>query len=827
MRNKNILFFLSILLLLWVGSVSAAKPMWTIHTPSAHKGADYQFVVEHASGAKETEAVNKAIGLVYKWAIQMYGGRMNAEDIDELIYDGTISDPSSFEFEIPVRKVAQYTKMLKDGGCRVYVLYQVAVPGVITPRWDESDLKNYASGVDGKEVVDVIPDEWDVFESDTYFSVVLQDVLEKGIAVAKAKDALESKAKNQLISDVHLDENLIPLIHTKYNNYDDACCALAYIEREAVEKQYLDEINEALRNTKIYIDKARRESSENQLNSAKSSLEIADSELDKVESKIKFLNAFSSSSEVSGFFSKYNDYKGKITENLSKLSGDYTENRQNRIKEFTERGLDFFRQLKLDNAFRYLYGAYLMLEDLKDKDTFRYKVSTGMGDSITTNPNVFLYDVINDIIGGVRVKFDGFSPDDKTRARLSFSFYRVAKGMEISGPIVSLKFKYFDGQNWSDSWYEVKDGIAEIDLLSEYKPTEFSIKIDYRSESSIGFDDVVKNNMRKYADKLSFNQPKLVAHVDYNAKYKGSQSDIQATVSMSNIEKSYTNVVKTISNVSEEEKRICQSKILEVCKALTTKKGSNVRALFTTNGYDQFSKLLMNFGTAKVLATGNLEYFRLGDEIQCRSIPMEFNFSAGNKGRENVAFTFTKDKLIDGIQFTLESTAQNDILGDNRISEESRLAVLNFMENYKTAFSLKDLEYIESIFSDDAVIIVGRKLQNQGVSPEQQALNLNSGYRFNKYTKKQYIDNVAVSFKTKEWIRLEFGSTQVSMSRDKNQFSINLFQEYLSSNYGDRGYLFLFIDTTGGYPKILVRTWESETGDKAPYDIDQYYRDME
>ena len=35
---------------------------------------------------------------------------------------------------------------------------------------------------------------------------------------------------------------------------------------------------------------------------------------------------------------------------------------------------------------------------------------------------------------------------------------------------------------------------------------------------------------------------------------------------------------------------------------------------------------------------------------------------------------------------------------------------MNFLENYKTAYGLKRLDYISSLFDDNAVIIVGKEL---------------------------------------------------------------------------------------------------------------------
>lgn len=43
--------------------------------------------------------------------------------------------------------------------------------------------------------------------------------------------------------------------------------------------------------------------------------------------------------------------------------------------------------------------------------------------------------------------------------------------------------------------------------------------------------------------------------------------------------------------------------------------------------------------------------------------------------------------------------------------EDSRICLIRFLEDYQTAYALKRLDYIESIFSDDAWIITGTVLK--------------------------------------------------------------------------------------------------------------------
>jgi hypothetical protein len=40
-------------------------------------------------------------------------------------------------------------------------------------------------------------------------------------------------------------------------------------------------------------------------------------------------------------------------------------------------------------------------------------------------------------------------------------------------------------------------------------------------------------------------------------------------------------------------------------------------------------------------------------------------------------------------------------------SAEARQTIMEFLENYKTAYALKRIDYLRTIFDDDAVIIVG------------------------------------------------------------------------------------------------------------------------
>ena len=129
------------------------------------------------------------------------------------------------------------------------------------------------------------------------------------------------------------------------------------------------------------------------------------------------------------------------------------------------------------------------------------------------------------------------------------------------------------------------------------------------------------------------------------------------------------------------------------------------------------------------------------------------------------------------------------------------------MENYKTAYALRRLKFIESIFSDDALIIVGREIKK---STTENPFKDDVIVVYNHYSKEKYIKKLAYSFKRKEYINIKFEDSQIKKAnKDCAIYGIQIKQHYYSSNYGDVGYLFLMVNLEDvNKPIINVRTWQ-------------------
>ena len=82
----------------------------------------------------------------------------------------------------------------------------------------------------------------------------------------------------------------------------------------------------------------------------------------------------------------------------------------------------------------------------------------------------------------------------------------------------------------------------------------------------------------------------------------------------------------------------------------------------------------------------------------------------------------------------------------------------------------------------------------------------------NRYTKDQYLRNLQQCFAANEFINIRFANNDVrKMNSGGELYAIQIAQDYYSTNYADRGYLFLMVDINNpDKPIIKVRTWQPD-----------------
>lgn len=192
---------------------------------------------------------------------------------------------------------------------------------------------------------------------------------------------------------------------------------------------------------------------------------------------------------------------------------------------------------------------------------------------------------------------------------------------------------------------------------------------------------------------------------------------------------------------------------------------------------------------------------------EMRNIPLFFLNEEGEEIYEEGVLRFTPSGMISEVRIGLPMHQYQSLIRESQdeVDGENREMILSFVEAFRTAYNTKNLQFIENVFSDEALIIVGRVIESTG---EESAFEQQVEYL--QFNKDEYIARLETIFKANTWI--DVGFEDISIDRHPRLdyiYGVYLTQYYTSSIYSDTGYLFLMIDfRVPEEPMIHVRTWE-------------------
>lgn len=420
------------------------------------------------------------------------------------------------------------------------------------------------------------------------------------------------------------------------------------------------------------------------------------------------------------------------------------------------------------------------------------------------------------ILEGMNVRFDRQNVADRSVVELSFTYN--------GQPVRNIDYRFFNGKTWSGimsakdgkGFVEVSPGTRIDDYRILYESSPAHLQHIYREVCAVekafgaGAEKVGANaevsGVNAVPSAAVSRRPVeegSVSKIDFS-KVKSKILDVMSSEKFNELPDSSKAVSMTpVLFTADYEKSVAK-----ICDAVSLRDYSSVSQLFTPTGYDVFLRLAA-YGNARVLSGEALNFYALGDEVYCRSVPMAFSFS-GNRRQfvEDIVFTFNEKGLVSNLTFSLGKAATSDICSHSNWTEEARLILVAFLENYKTAYALKRLDYISSIFDNDALIITGRVVRSVGM--DRSEYGSNRYVRFTQQNKETYIRNLSRVFASQEYINIQFSDSEVvKLGKGDQLFGIKIRQEYFSTTYSDVGYLFVLVDLSDYQaPVIHVRTWQ-------------------
>ena len=373
-------------------------------------------------------------------------------------------------------------------------------------------------------------------------------------------------------------------------------------------------------------------------------------------------------------------------------------------------------------------------------------------------------------------------------------------------PVSSLHFRFWDGSQLTGVG-QVRDGKANIILYGpsvDFDDLKIFIQYEYYNARR---ELLAVEQLWDLVSRPEFNVQKTIAL----ANSKGEKVNIDRTGSLS---------LRPAEDISVEEN------ILEnTISFINLLSASSKEDILTTYGNDDFLKkkieAYMDYNRPIPLSnevSADVNVTRHGYEV--RKIPVIHDYPSLHKqSNEYLVLDFDESGWL--VDFNLCIT---DDLYDKFVMQATygkdwgnRQEIIKFIEKYRTAFFTRDIETIDLMFADEALILIGRKIQPKKKSMNEIAyapLPGQPGFEQIQLTKQQYLTRQKQVFNHQNDIFIDFSTFEIKKKNNApDVYGVEMRQNYSSTTYADEGYLFLLIDFREQYPLIYIRAWQPNEWD--------------
>lgn len=481
------------------------------------------------------------------------------------------------------------------------------------------------------------------------------------------------------------------------------------------------------------------------------------------------------------------------------------EKRANHIANMVDAGKTAESRMMIDEALRNYYWALVLAKTTPEPVEIEFNDKKGEATSL-------LPIKIKSVLAMINASVDEIQ--DGKNLILGFTYN--------GKPVSSLNFKYNDGQSIVGP-IVARDGIGEASMASI--PADGKLHLTYELRFRNEVDPTDSDIAGAFNAGILPNINSSVAIAIKNNSKKKAAAPMLASAEI--LAAQPTNDKRSIAMQNADNTDDLQKAVLAVEAAISSNNPKSAFNYFTPEGYTLFANLMAKNGKVTLVGKAQSHNFIIADGyIIGRATNIKRQFRNGKAFMEKLVYRFNPEsRKIESVAFALTQRAENDIMNAAASwPEVSRWAILNFMEDYQTAFALKRTDYINSIFSDDALIITGtilKKLNNaERAFDRSKSLDLGGpkDIAYSQLSKTEYIDRLRKIFSTREYVHLQFEDNVTRMIdlpaingiNKGAAFGIEIKQRYESTGYSDDGYLTMVFDTRGKLPIIHVRLWQPD-----------------
>ena len=381
---------------------------------------------------------------------------------------------------------------------------------------------------------------------------------------------------------------------------------------------------------------------------------------------------------------------------------------------------------------------------------------------------------INNILMNIRIEFDHAQIIDNSEKEVTLN-------VTYSGrPVALLDFNFWDGSR--QVAVQARDGKAAFDLFgasTKFDRLKCMVKYAYysaRKEYPVVADlwDLVMHPVFKSTKLVKFgktqrpriNQGLISANYNLKLKYGGAGKP-----PLKNIKKhtwsDSRNLLKYGGAGNPPLKTISRS----ANRFLNILKSGSIKQIDTQYGKDPFLaekiKQYIRYNHARPSGRDvktQLNKTRSGYEL--RPIRVLQNYpSLKRQTTEYLVLDFNDSGVLQDVNLCINQTLYNRFVKEAQFGKDwgNRQEIIKFIEKYRTAYMTRDIKTVDLMFAEDALILIGRKIKRQTLSPEIQYRKLGKqpDYNYIKLTKQQYIKRQRRVFQSQRDIFLDFDSFNI------------------------------------------------------------------
>ncbi len=488
------------------------------------------------------------------------------------------------------------------------------------------------------------------------------------------------------------------------------------------------------------------------------------------------------------------------------------------IQDYVATGKRAESRLQVDDALRCYYWALMLAQ--ASMDPVMIDTDEGKVDARTYLPTK-----VKSVISNIKAELVECSElNGRYPAKMKFTY----GGHDVS----SLQVYYNDeGGNPHCGPVVVRDGVGEFELVQ--LPVKKKIRLSYEYRFKDEASNLDKELEAAFQTRGGVPQMRVNSLVEVPVKVSKGNMEGKGEASVA-VEKEANEqlmapeavrVKKRDSVHTVADDAVYAQVMADIENAIKQKNPALAKQHFDENfqGYDMFETLLTKSGTVTLVGKQEYEFVQTNDLVLARFCRVKMKHRNGKTFMENIVFRFLPSNgKIESLAMALTKKADDDIFAQaNHWPEVSKYTIQRFMEDYQTAYALKRLDYIESIFSDDAIIVHGSVLTKTNKMYQENEFKFKDAkitdVKYTRQTKDEFLKRLARQFKDREYIHLTFEDNTTSTINTQgvlkfgSAFSIQIKQIYTSPVYSDRGYLSLVLNMRGKTPVIEVRFWQPES----------------